>query len=169
MADSGSVVADSAPLIALAAIGEFWLLRRLWGHLLIPPTVYDEVVTHGAGRPGVVQVRDARWVEQRVPLDGMFVRALLRDLDRGESEALVLAREVGARFVLVDERAARRFCVELGLIPVGTLGVLLRAKEHGLIASIRDRIDRLSEAGFYLSEGVKQEVLNLASESDSTV
>ena len=99
----------------------------------------------------------------------MFVRALLRNLDRGESEALVLAREVGARFVLVDERAARRLCLELELIPVGTLGILLRAKEYGLIPSIRDRINKLSEAGFYLSDGVKRDVLNLASEADSTV
>ena len=97
------------------------------------------------------------------------MRALLRDLDRGESEALALAHEIGARFVLVDERAARRLCLELGLIPVGTLGVLMRAKERGLIYSIRDRIYKLSEAGFYLSERVKQEVLNLASEADSTV
>lgn len=99
----------------------------------------------------------------------MLVQALLSDLDRGESEALALAREVDARFVLVDERAARRLCLELGLIPVGTLGVLMRAKEHGLIPSIRDRINKLSEAGFYLSERVKRDVLNLASETDSTV
>ena len=74
-----------------------------------------------------------------------------------------------ARFVLVDERAARRLCLELGLIPVGTLGVLMRAKEHSLIPSIRDRIDKLSEAGFYLGEGIKQDVLKLANEADSTI
>ena len=99
----------------------------------------------------------------------MLVRALLRNLDRGESEALALAHEIGARFTLVDERAARRLCLELELIPVGTLGILLRAKEYGLIPSIRDRINKLSEAGFYLSDGVKRDVLNLASEADSTV
>ena len=99
----------------------------------------------------------------------MLVRALLRNLDRGESEALALAHEIGARFILVDERAARRLCLELELIPVGTLGILLRAKEYGLIPSIRDRINKLSEAGFYLSDGVKRDVLNLASEADSTV
>ncbi len=98
----------------------------------------------------------------------MLVRALLRDLDRGESEALALAREVDACFVLVDERAARRLCLELGLIPVGTLGILLRAKEYDLIPSVRDRINKLLEAGFYLSEGGKRDVLNLASETDST-
>ena len=99
----------------------------------------------------------------------MLVQALLRDLDWGESEALALAREVDARFVLVDERAARRLCLELGLIPVGTLGILLRAKEYDLIPSVLDRINKLLEAGFYLSEGVKRDVLNLASETDSTI
>ena len=69
----------------------------------------------------------------------------------------------------MDERVARRLCLELELIPVGTLGILLRAKEYGLIPSIRDRINKLSEAGFYLSDGVKRDVLNLASEADSTV
>ena len=82
---------------------------------------------------------------------------------------LALAHEIGARFILVDERAARRLCLELGLMTVGTLGVLLRAKEYGLIPSVQDRINKLSEAGFYLSEGVKRDVLKLANEADSTV
>lgn len=93
------------------------------------------------------------------------MRELRADLDTGESQALVLARETSASYVLVDEQAARRRCRALGLPRLGTLGLLLLGKQRGLIPRIGPVLSGLRQAGFYMSDWLEQEVLQRAGEA----
>ena len=86
-------------------------------------------------------------------------------LDEGESEVIVLALEVKASLVLLDDREARLQAKRLGLRVTGTLGVLLRAKKLGLIKSLRDELNKLKETGFRISKSLEEEILNAAGES----
>jgi predicted nucleic acid-binding protein len=86
-------------------------------------------------------------------------------LDPGEAEVLALAEERDARLIVVDERKARRFAERLDLPLTGTLGILLSAKEAGLIESVRLWIDKITEAGLYLRPDLVQRVLVLAGET----
>ncbi|MBI5303457.1 MAG: DUF3368 domain-containing protein [Chloroflexi bacterium] len=90
---------------------------------------------------------------------------LLSDLDRGEAEAIVLAQELGADLVIIDERIARKHARRLGLKLTGTLGVLLEAKEHGFISAVKPLIEELVQGGIRLGADVIEESVRLAGEN----
>lgn len=94
-----------------------------------------------------------------VPADPSLPR-----LGPGETVALSLARREGVRFVLLDEKKARRIAASVGLLPVGTLAVLLRAKERGLIPEVRQHLTALQAQGRHLSPNLIARVLRDAGE-----
>jgi len=98
------VVSDATPLIGLAKINHFFLLKDLFGTVIIPQAVYDEVVTHAPNRPGATEVSQAAWIQTQTVSDKTKVAYLRTDLDQGEAEALVLAKELTADWVLLDEQ-----------------------------------------------------------------
>ena len=151
------VVSDTSPITALLTIGQVDLLRELFADVLIPPAVRTELLrTHLALPPWlrVVGVHDMEHVGR------------LRDsLDEGESEAIVLAEETHADLLLVDERKGRRIATAEGLRVIGLLGVVLLAKQRGLIPSAGPILHRLAdEAGMYLAANVLRTALESVDE-----
>jgi hypothetical protein len=94
-----------------------------------------------------VQVAEAKWLQVRQVTRVYLVRFLRADLDDGEAEAIALAEEVGADVVLVDERDGRRAAATLGLSVLGSVGILLRCKQVGVLSSLRPALDRLRTEG----------------------
>lgn len=101
------VVSDSSPLISLAVVGHLELLRDLYGTIVIPPAVYQEVAMQDPGRPGVLEIQAFDWIACKSVADPSLVAALQRKLDRGEAEAIALAMELPADLLLMDERLGR--------------------------------------------------------------
>ncbi len=143
------VIADSSCLIALARSRQLDVLRVLFSQIIIPAAVYDEVVIQGAGRPGSDEVAQAEWIITRQVQDHLAVQALRLTLGRGESEAMVLAAETAARFLILDNWRARQSAIGMGLPVVGTLSILQRATEKGLIADLEACLEQLRQAGFH--------------------
>ena len=108
------VVADSSPLIALARIERLDLLRDLFGSVLLPTAVWREVVQEGVDRPGAAALMATHWIEERAILDVGLAAHLRKKLGAGESEAIVLAKEVVADFLLMDERLGPKGSKRLG-------------------------------------------------------
>ncbi len=161
------IVSNSTPLIGLASIQHFNLLRQLFGKIHIAEAVYQETVTQGYERGGAKrEILTADWIETIVVKDHLAVEVLLDELDAGEAETLVLAREISADWVLMDEKKGRRKLAQLGLNKIGTLGILLKAKQNGLLSEIRPTLERLHTQGFSLSHSVIDAVLRQAGESD---
>jgi hypothetical protein len=159
------VVSNTSPLTNLAAIGQFDLLRSLFGHVSIPEAVVDELAYGDVAWPGLTEVQAASWVEVRAISGRQLVDALRLDLDRGEAETIVLGLELGADLVLLDELAGRHAAQHLGLRVMGVAGLLLRAKALGMVQTIRPLVDRLrGQAGFYLSQSVYEQILAQAGE-----
>ncbi len=159
------VVSNTTPLIGLASIGRFELLSRLFSTVNIAQAVYDEIVV--AGREKGIAIREvstSSWVKTVAVRDRLAVEVLLDELDAGEAETIVLARELGAEWVLMDERKGRRKLDQLGLRKIGTLGILLKAKELRLVSVIQPDIERLRQQGFSLSQAVVDAVLQQANE-----
>jgi len=158
------VVSNATPLIGLATAERFDLLQKFFSRVYIPQGVYDEVVTEGGERFGAQEVSHAAWISLVEVKDKLAVEVLADDLGKGESETIVLARELGANWVLVDERLARRKLDVLGIPTIGTLGILLKAKEVGLLQALSPAVEQLRTRGFRLSRRVYEDVLRTAGE-----
>ncbi len=110
-------------------------------------------------------MRDLPFVKIRSPQDRAAVHQLNQMLGPGEAEAIVLAEELRAEAILIDETAGRAIAVQRGLRPLGVLGILLRAKRRGLVREVSPLLDRLrSELGFFLSPKLVEHVLRQAGE-----
>jgi hypothetical protein len=159
------IVSNTTPLIGLASIQRFDLLRQLFGEVCIPQAVYDEAVLAGREAGGAKhEVSTVNWIKTIGVQDRLAVEVLLDDMDLGEAETIVLARELGADWVLMDEKKGRRKLEQLGVKKVGTLGILLKAKQLGLLAVIRPEVEQLHRQGFSISQNVIDEVLHKAHE-----
>jgi predicted nucleic acid-binding protein len=91
--------------------------------------------------------------------------ALKLQLHAGEAEAITLAMDHNAAPALIDEHRARLIAARFGLPTVGCLGILLAAKQHGLISAIAPLVQKLeTEAGFWIGQGLKTRVLTSAGE-----
>ena len=161
-------VSDSSPLIHLAKIEVLELISRLYRRILIPPAVWREVVEESDGRPGAVEMERAvaaGWMVKQAAKNEILVIALRQTLDNGEAEAIALATELHPESVLLDDKLARQMARRLGVPVTGTLGVLLRAKQVGLILELRPLVTRLqSEGGYYIDPGLMEKVLLAAGE-----
>ena len=106
------------------------------------------------------------WVVVCTTKDEIAVQLLKEELDAGESEAIILARERNTDLFLIDERAARKKAATLELTTIGTLGVLLMAKDQGLISAIEPLLADLRRVGFHMSEELYDQVLQSAGEGE---
>jgi predicted nucleic acid-binding protein len=154
------VVADTTPLLYLSRIGQLELLRALHQQIVVPATVWQEVVGARPDAPGVDLLRDASWIvisgeAERAGVDP----ALTEALDAGEAAAITLAEILTANLVLIDERKGRAMARARGLNVRGTLGVLVEARRLGHIASLRSAIDALRAQGFRVAPALVAEAL----------
>lgn len=160
---------NASPLIHLAAIHRFALLRDFFDEVIIPPAVWCEVVDEGKGRAGAAEVQQAAdegWLRVVAPSDQRLSRLLRRDLDDGEAESICLALEQDPDVVLLDESEARRIVDTYSLNKTGIVGLLIRAKREGKVTSLRDELDCLrDEAGFWIQEHLYERALAAVGES----
>lgn len=154
------VVSNSSPLIALARVGQLNLLQQLYSELQVPPAVWTEVVVQGGGQPGAISVQQAGWIRQIAVRNTPLVLSLTQDLGAGEAEAIVLAQELPADLLIVDERHARERARRLGIRLTGVLGVLVEAKTRRIVPAVKPVILDLRElAGFHVSPALQADVL----------
>ena len=160
------VVADSSVLIALSRIGKLDILPQLFGQVMIPAAVAAEI----NAKSQAAEI-SAPWLQVVNVRNASLANELMRfsqdrnKLDKGESEAIVLAIEVDATYLLIDERRGRKTAVRFGLKIIGVLGVLALAKKEGLLPEIRAAMDDLIKAGFRISDSLYRIVLEEAGES----
>jgi len=147
------VVADSSPLIALCRIGRINLLHELFGQLILPDAVWREVIESHPEKTGAAELISASWIERRLVKDTALVSLLRQDLGAGESEAIVLARELNSNFLLMDERRGRAAAKRLGLTCTGLVGVLLEARRCGILPEpAAVALELRTMAGFWISD-----------------
>lgn len=155
------IVSNATALVLFTRIGRLSLLHEVLGELVIPQAVADELAV--PGKPGAVEVQAASWIRVVAVRDRDRVGRLPAHLGRGEREAIVLAGEQGATF-LSDDGPARRVAREQGLAVTGSLAVLLRAKDRGLIPSVKELLDEMIRQDFRISRQLYREVLQQAGE-----
>jgi uncharacterized protein len=158
----GPVVANNTPLVALWTLGRLDLLRELFGEVLIPEVVQAEFLAiDRATRETALAA--ASWLRALPLAEPRHALAFL-GLDEGEAAVLALAEERNARLVIMDERKGRRYAERMGFHLTGTVGLLLLAKEGGLIASVSKPLAELQGAGMHLSPLLITRALEIAGE-----
>lgn len=154
------VVSNTSPLINLAGVGLLDLLPELYGAIWIPDGVHRE---YAAGmRASEPSLEEFAWV--KIVLSVEVLPDLPPNLGMGESEAISLAIIKNARAILLDEQLARNVARNKGLPVVGTLGVLVAAKQSGLLLAVKPVIDDMIAQGRRLSERLYRQVLAAAGE-----
>ena len=120
------VVADSSPLIILTKLGCFDSLNRLFPRVHVSPEVHHEVVIAGAGLPGALEVSKAEWIEVKAVQNqaGINLEQRKYGLGPGEMSTILLAKEIGANPVLLDDYRARKVAKAQGLEILGSVGLL---------------------------------------------
>ncbi len=151
-----NIVSNSTPIISLASIGQVELLARLFGTIRIPREVYRELKSKKA--PGYHDI-DADHFQVQDIQGTAYLGFLLHDLDRGEAEAIVLAKEIQADALIMDERTGYLIAKQQGIHVIGTLTVLLMAKQYGLIAAVKPLLDEMMRRGRWYSQNVYRDFL----------
>ena len=154
------VISDTSPLILLAKIGRLELLFQLYGQVVVPVSVLDEI----RGRSTEETTAIESLVEnQALEIQRGSPEALERvpaDLGAGEREAIALAMETEADIVVLDDREGRRVARERDLPVTGTIGILIEARARDMIPSVRRELDRLIEAGMWIDEAFYHRILH---------
>jgi uncharacterized protein len=151
------VVSDTTAITSLLQINQCHLLAQIYGEVVIPAAVRDELLAAHPKLPEFLRIHMVRQITE--------VQRLHADIDLGEAEAIVLAKELTADFLLVDESEGRRVALREGVNIIGLLGVLVQAKRKGLLTSVRDIITKLeSVAEFRVADDVKEIICRAAGE-----
>jgi len=156
------IVADSSPLISFAILDHLSLLDKLFDKIAIPMAVYNELVQ--PSKPFADRLKvflDGRVISVH---DVLAVNALRQQVDFGEAEAMVLALEHKIADILIDDYKGRQVAKTMGLNPVGTLGVLLQAKEKKFIPNVRELMDMLMINNIRIGKDLYQHALLLSGE-----
>ena len=168
-------VSDASPLIYLARLGKFHLLRDVFGRVQVPPEVKVEAVDRGKAEG----YSDAYVIEEAIAEGWLVVGALtdesmkksealasMAGIEVGEAQVIVLAKQKGEGEVLIDQSDAREAARHFTLRPKGTVFIIFRAVKKGLMSKddAKDMLDRLVEANFYSSVKIYRDALKAIEE-----
>lgn len=148
---SESVVSDSTCLIGLERAGCLEILPALFESVMIPPEVEREFD------------RSFEWLKVENLTSNLLAAALRMVVDAGEAEAIALASEKNC-LLISDDKQARAAAKRLGVSVIGTVGILIRAKQTGIISEIKIILDNLEANDFFISRGLREEALKIAGE-----
>lgn len=146
-----AIISDSTCLIGLERIQMLEVLPALFDPIVIPPEVNREF---GTMLP---------WLTVEAPLNQAFLTSLKLMVDDGEAEAIALAYEKHWKIIL-DDLQARKVAKRLGVSMIGTVGIVVQAKQHGIISAIKPVLLQLEQQNFYISEQLKKGALSLVGE-----
>jgi predicted nucleic acid-binding protein len=139
------VVVNTSPLIALERIGQLELLKRMYGVVIRPQSVLDEL-NAGRGSYDLSPLLErADWIITEPDPPEMNLR---RELGAGETAVLALAVKTHADLVILDDLPARLVAQTQGLAITGTLGVLIAAQQAGFLSNVKEMFHKLQDSGF---------------------
>ena len=156
------IVSNTTPILSLLKINKLILLKELYGRIIIPNAVYQEI-ENGKDKQYYQDLSLLSWIEI-TKLKNTDSRENFNELDRGEAEVLIVANEQNADLIIMDEIIGRRFAKQLNFNITGTIGILLKAKEKRLINSVTKLLTELTDKGTWLNTKLVSKAIELAGE-----
>ena len=159
------IVSNTSPITNLSAIGQLQLLQQLYGEIIIPSAVFQELTQWGDSIPGAKEVKASNWIQVKPLTNIHLVQLLKNQLDEGESSAIALALELNADWLIIDEQLGRQISSQHNLKITGILGILIEAKRQGLIPLVKPMLDDLINiARFWISTSLYNRILLIVGE-----
>ncbi len=155
------IVSNATPIISLSSVGKLNILKELFQTIIIPEAVYNEIKAKDSY--GCSEV-EADFIQPEAIKGIIYRDFLLNQIDLGEAETIILAKEINANSVIIDDNIAYKVAVNSGLNVIRTLSVLLRAKEKGIISEIKPLLDEMISKGRWYSKRVYNDFLQRINE-----
>ena len=151
------VVSNTTPIISLLKLSRLDILKELYSEITIPFAVFQEIET-GKNKGYYKDLSKINWINIVKIQDNQALKYFL-DLDAGESEAIILATELGADLIIIDEKLGRFYAKHADLKVTGTIGILIKAKNQGIVKYLKPLLYELIEKDVWISERLIGEVL----------
>ena len=145
------VIVNATPLIALCHVKRLSLLQELYGEIVIPKAVYDEIAVKEDSVCKIEVERSWEWIKIQEVQKNIGKQLFKSQLHAGEVEVMLLAMEQNADVVIIDDKNAKNYAKYLGLPVTGTLGILMKAKQCGYIEKLKPILEELNEKNIYIS------------------
>jgi uncharacterized protein len=159
------VVSDTTALSNLYLCEKLWILERLFTEILIPDAVIRELEKMQEKGWDISAITDVAWIKIVSVSNQDVVIILSEVLDEGEAEAIALAKEYKADLLIIDEIKGRKYAKKLNIPIIGLVGILIQAKQEGIIDSVENILVELQhKAGFWISTQLFEQALILAGE-----
>jgi predicted nucleic acid-binding protein len=158
-----TVIVNTSPLFYLHRLGCIHILEKLYGDILIPEAVVNELKEGKTVGEDVPEIEDYRWITVKNVVVPAFIK-IIPDLGNGEAEVLALGCQENNPLLVIDDSLARRIAKLQEFKLTGTAGVLVKAKKAGHLTQIKPLMDKLKEVGFYLKDELILEILKNAGE-----
>ena len=157
------VISNTSPIFYLHRVGYLELLEKLYGEIVIPNAVLEELKEGEKEGEDVPNVSKYKWIKVRHISVPSCIK-LIPDLGKGEAEVLALGLEERQHLLIIDDTLARKIAKLQSLKFTGTAGILLKAKKEGFINEIKPILNRLKYSGFFLREKLIADILKLSGE-----
>lgn len=153
------IVSDTSPVSNLILIERLDILQKLFAEIIIPPAADAEIRALKKFSIDLNQYENAEWIKVTAPINLPKVRTLQIKLDEGEAQAIALALEIECDLLLMDERLGTIIARQEGLQTVGSVGVLIKAKQKKIITEAREILSELkTTAGFWLGDKLETKI-----------
>ena len=147
------VIADASCLILYSKIQLLHILYSLYPKVIITPEVAEEF---GEPLPGWIIIQSA--LLKNIALFNNY------NLGMGEITSLALAVELKNSTVILDDDKAKKIAKAHNLDVTGSLGIIVKAKEKGIIPNVQDVVTKIKATNFYLSPSLENLILKIAGE-----
>ena len=154
-------MSDASPLIVLLKTNKLSILKELFEKIIVPTAVYKEIT---AKEQEKIIFDKIEWIETRNIKNTEIYAFLEKLIDKGEAEAIILARELKTS-LLIDDAKARKYAKLLNIEVIGTLGILKIAKTRGVIPSVKKAISDMLTEGYYINDKLITRLLEDVGES----
>lgn len=158
------MVCNTGPLIALSIINGLDILRSLFGEVIVPETVHQEIMKGGSFNAGLANYLKADWIKV-MTISTQLDPLLITFLDVGEAEVIGLAIEMKADFVLIDERKGRKIARTIyNLRVIGSARVLVEAKRNKLLSNVGGALETIRSGGYWIHDDIVNVILRESEE-----
>jgi uncharacterized protein len=158
-------VVDASPLINLSHLNLAHELTLFFDRVYVPRAVQEELNKKGRFRYRLNKLYRTGFFTKCTTANAFDVQLLQPELDRGEAEALIQAREKQAPYFIGDERRARMTAELMGRKAIGTLRLLARLNLEGRAPELRALVQVLRrDLNFRVSEEIVKQAIDLAGE-----